>query len=192
MRYPMLAALILFALPLSAFGQNQPTETEQLRAQVADLQKRVESLEAELKGMNQQLNIISDGIKNVPGEIERLRGNVEQRLDIHENILGQVAESDGQNFYPSILANMQQSDRFRHEVAKTTQATLNINNLTGAYQTMYVNGVAWTLRPGMNPFKIPLGNVTTHLAAYEIPRDWKLDDFKFDDNGAALNIEVRY
>ncbi len=190
MRCTVLAILALIAFPLFAQAQTPPTsEVDGLKAEIKTLRERVAVLEGNMATVTGSLQKIYDKLESLPDTFDVLQTQINSNADKLE----QVATSDGQNFVPNILSNMQISSQFRHQVAKSTQASLNVNNMTGVPQTMLVNGVAWTLRPGINPFKVPLGKVTTHLAAYEAPRGWELDDFKFDqENGAVLNVEVRY
>lgn len=191
--------ILVLAIAASAHGQearvaapgDQEADLASLRDEIAALRQRVETLEKQsLPAVHRSLGRIADRLEALDDSdlpaVRRDLQAVNERLE-------QVADSDGQRYYPNILGNMQRSPKFRREVARATQGFVLVDNRTGANQTLYVNGAAWTIPPGEDwEIAVPVGQLTTQLYPYEASRAWDADRWRFVNGRHELHIVIGY
>lgn len=88
-----------------------------------------------------------------------------------------IAVPDGSGSYMVDLSSkMELSPTFKRQVQRTLQGKLRIYNQTDYSRTLYINGTAWSARPGWSYIWVPVGPVIVHRTAdseAEVSDEWE-------------------
>lgn len=170
-------------------ADNEDTEQADLtalRTEIADLKARVAALEKSSAATSQSVEGIVENLSTLDGRLQR-------QIDNHADRLNAISQQDGERYVPSILGNMQTSDRFRREVSRAVQGQVVIENRTGVEQQIYINGTLWRAPTGKSETSVPFGPVITQLVPWEAEsKRWTTEQWKASEEGQELHIVLGY
>ena len=152
-----------------------------LNDQVAALQEEIGVLQRRIEAMNNLLETQLD------------RNTVlERQYDELSSKLESLGTSDGENYFPNLLGNMQRSEKFRDEVKQAMQGRLSFDNTTGSIQRVFVNGALWEVIPGRSFTMVPYGRVTLHVSHVDgtMSEPVDRDDWQFEKNQWVLRVPL--
>ncbi len=179
----------------TAYDSNQDKQIQQLKTDLAGLQKSVQSQSAELtaqletlkktvEAQTTQIQSLLDAVKEQSTQIQTLNGRFSDLTDVvqneHAKILADIARDDGGRYVPKLNAAMER-ESFRKEMDGAVHNALkpvgafHVVNKTASDQWIFVNRTEYFLRPGeeVKIEPLPVGTVTTQLPGQPIV-NWTL------------------
>jgi septal ring factor EnvC (AmiA/AmiB activator) len=135
----LFAALVSFAMvfcvSFASAQQTPPTTHDKSQdARLDAIEKKLGDQDEKLSTLTDKIDRLVGGISDQKGQIESLRTGiselkdiVKQGLDNHDQILTQIAQSDGGRYIPRLSAAMAESESFRRDMAMAVNGLLPVD-----------------------------------------------------------------
>jgi hypothetical protein len=179
--------------PLAARVDQLVNSINELKGDIGELalqanteRKRVDELKAGLGGLFQDLAAerkrVDGKIRDAANDAEHAVANEMTRFNEDvKKILAQISKNDGNRYNPSILTNMDRDPKFRREMERAVDKTIQregwikVRNDTADWQMLLVNNREHWIAPydEEKRIRVPAGTAVTQFAN-EPPKNWAI------------------
>ncbi len=202
-RYALASLIIACCLNSVALGQAATNtipadDLATIQQRMATLESSVSQLEASINQLSQQLAGMSGGTTTPPQpaptpeelheQIKQLDSRLTQLFTTLDARLSEIGREVNGQYISDVIGNMSKSPAFQRDMQAATQGKLVFHNNWGIDRLLYINGTAWSVRPGTSYIWVPATRVSIQTVSNGAPSVY--DNWQF--NGSHSEMEVSF